>query len=289
MVVLDDDEPVDVVGRADDAGQLGRARGGHRRARRVLRARLEQHGDRATEERPGERLGHDPVLVEPHGHRLGAEHVEQVEERREARALDDDAIPESYELPERARDRVEGAVDDHDRLGLRRPRVGEHRGERGDHGLVLVAVGLGANRDPRERRAEGRQEQRVGRPSGEVEANRIVRRRHAAHARREPTGRALAHEAARAAARLDEAGPRQGLPRLAHRSGAHGELARELAHGRESGALRQFTRVDEAREHSGDGSRRRLGELGERDQRRDVDANAGQLSTCHLSTCHMNT
>nr|WP_243695334.1 hypothetical protein [Agromyces protaetiae] len=103
------------------------------------------------------------MLVEGHGHGFGAEEVEEVEERREPGVLDDDAVAEAHDLFEGARDRVERAVDDDQAVGDDGPGCREHVPQGGEHGFGLIAAGLGAGRDARERGPEGGQEQRVRR------------------------------------------------------------------------------------------------------------------------------
>ena len=67
-----------------------------------------------------------PVLVERDRHHLGAERLDQVEERRESRRLEHHAVAVRDDLLEHPGDAVGRAVDDGDRLGLVGPRRGQH-------------------------------------------------------------------------------------------------------------------------------------------------------------------
>ena len=125
-------------------------------------------------------------------------------------ALDDDAVAEAHELPERARDRVERAVDDHDRLGRRRPRrrraprrapgsrarPGSCRSRRGPTPATAPARARAAAAG-RACRARGRGA--PGRSAPPSRASAVAR----------PSGCRAAHEAARTAAGLDESRPRR--------------------------------------------------------------------------------
>ena len=92
-------------------------------------ARLQEDGDGSLSKRVDE-LGDDRALVvEVDTDDVGAELVEQVEQGRERRVLDDHSIAESHDDLGDAVERVHRAVDDGQRLGRERPAVVQARFE----------------------------------------------------------------------------------------------------------------------------------------------------------------
>ena len=149
----------------------GRARRGHRHAGRVVGAGLQEHRrrPRARARRASPSTRH-PLGVDVDADHLGAELLEQVEQRRERRVLDDDAVAEADDHLGDPVERVHRPVDHGELLGRERPRRrGARSSSSGSTGVVEVAGRQRLAADLGDDRAEVGQQRRVGRAGGEVE------------------------------------------------------------------------------------------------------------------------
>ena len=241
---------VDVGGRADDARQLLGALGGHRGARSgsARAAAAAPPTGRPCSAR-GERLGH---ACRARRARTGTASAPSTSSR--SRNGGNPGFSTTTRSPKRTtcssvrEMRVEGAVDDRDRLGRRRPRVARAPSRApGCTGLGLVAAGLGA----RPTRATS-----AGPSAGSSSGSGVPRERSsrtgssgAAMPRMrggEPRRRRLPRtKLPGAAARLDQPGRRERLPGLAHGRRADAQLGGELAHRRQPVARRELARAHE--------------------------------------------
>ena len=109
-------------------------------AGRVVGARLQEHRDRIERERGAQALDRHALVVDVDADHLGAELLEQVEQRREGRVLDDHAVAEADDDLGDSVERVHRAVDHGELLRGERPALAQHLLERGQHRVVEVAA-----------------------------------------------------------------------------------------------------------------------------------------------------
>ena len=242
VVVLDEPD----VRRPQQPGQLGRAAGAHRHPGRVVGPRLEEQRDGLALQRRLQRARHDALLVEREADGFDAELVEEVEQRREGRVLDQHPVAEAQQQRGDAVHGVHGAVDHGQALGREGPGGAQHLVERRDDRIVEVARGHHLRTDPGQQRAEVGEQLGVGGPGGEVEPEVAGPLGHPPVARRATRALAVEHEGPEPPPALDGADAGEGLPGLADRRRARAEAPGELADRRQAGAGRQVARGDEA-------------------------------------------
>ena len=142
VVVLDHD-------RAGALGQyprqLVRACLGHARAGRVVRARLQVHGDGVAGQRGGERVGAHALLVDRYPDDGGADRFQQVQHGRERRVLHQYVVAEAHHGGGDPVERVQRAVDHGELLRRERPALAEHRfgAARGTRDSIMITIGTG--------------------------------------------------------------------------------------------------------------------------------------------------
>ena len=192
------------------------------------------------------------LVVEVDADHVGAELVEQVEQRRERRVLDDHSITEAHDDLGDTVERVHRPVDDGQRLGRERPAVAQPSLEIWQHRIVEVARRQRLPADPGDDRPEVGQQRRRWRAGGEVEREVAGALGHSPV----PSGRAgpgrLAHERALPAAGVDGSDRRQRLPRLADGRRRDAERLGQFAHRRKTGADGQVAAGDHPPDRCGD-------------------------------------
>ena len=147
-----------------------------------------------SRKRLGERVERQALVVDRHAHELDAHGLEQVDQGREARVLDDDAVTEAQGGPHDEVERVHGAVDDGEVVDGIRPVGAERLGELGHDGVVEVAAGRRASEvscgeDAAEARAAAR-----GRAPRSTGRGRSPPRARAPAGSGPPVGRALVQD-----------------------------------------------------------------------------------------------